>query len=133
MRLRSVCCEKGSLLPDRHRDGTCPIDNFTVNSVWKKAICLIPYIVDHPFNQACSPTKIMDCMGTGRPVVSTSIPECRLYEHLFHVADDNAFLESIRSVLDQDSDDGRAALRYEWALANTCAATASRLVDLIPS
>ncbi len=96
-------------------------------------VCLIPYLVDHPFNQACSPTKIMDCMGTGRPVVSTGIPECRLYEDLFHIADAQGFIEAVRSVLDQGSDDGRAALRHERARANTCAATANRLLDLIPS
>ena len=48
----------------------------------------MPYACDHPFNTACSPTKIMDGMGSGRPIVATSIPECRLYAHLFDVADD---------------------------------------------
>ncbi len=32
-------------------------------------VCLIPYLVDHPFNRVCCPTKIMDYMATGRPVV----------------------------------------------------------------
>ena len=40
---------------------------------------LIPYRVDHPFNVACCPTKIMDYMAAGRPVVATDLPECRLY------------------------------------------------------
>ena len=37
-------------------------------------VCLIPYRTDHPFNKVCSPTKIMDYMGTGRPIVSTALP-----------------------------------------------------------
>ena len=32
-------------------------------------VCLIPYRADHPFNRACCPTKIMDYMGSGRPIV----------------------------------------------------------------
>ena len=78
-------------------------------------VCLIPYEVEHPFNRACSPTKIMDYMGSGRPIVSTALPECRLYTHLFHVADDaDAFIADVRAILDAGSDDGRAANRYEW-------------------
>jgi len=93
-------------------------------------VCLIPYDAGHPFNLACSPTKVMDCMATGRPVVSTAIPECRLYDGLFHVAGDaDAFLAAVRSVLDSGSDDGRAGARHGHAVQNTCARVAGRLLD----
>ena len=46
---------------------------------WSFAINWIPYAINHPFNQASCPTKIMDSIATGRPVLSTAIPECRLY------------------------------------------------------
>ena len=52
-------------------------------------VTLIPYRVDHPFNRACNPTKIMDSMGSGRPIVATAIPECRLHTERFDVADDS--------------------------------------------
>jgi glycosyltransferase involved in cell wall biosynthesis len=95
-------------------------------------VCLIPYRTDHPFNRVCSPTKIMDYMGTGRPIVSTDVPECRLYDHLFHVAaTQREFLGAIRAILDARSDDGRAALRLDWARANTCAKVADRLLDML--
>lgn len=94
--------------------------------------CLIPYLIDHPFNRNCSPTKIMDYMGTGRPIVSTDLPECRLYERLFHVAKGTAeFLDAIRSILGSDSDDGRAALRHDWAREHTCRKVAHRLLDML--
>jgi teichuronic acid biosynthesis glycosyltransferase TuaH len=96
-------------------------------------VCLIPYRVDHPFNRACSPTKIMDYMGTGRPIVSTALPECQLYDHLFHVAagaDD--FIDSVREILDADSDDGRAEQRFDWARANTCRHVVDRLLSWLP-
>jgi len=93
-------------------------------------VCLIPYRLDHPFNRACCPTKIMDLMGSGRPVVATSIPECRLYAHLFHVVDDaDSFLGAVSSILDAGSDDGRATLRHDWARTHTCRRVADQLLD----
>ncbi|AMV39511.1 glycosyltransferase [Planctomyces sp. SH-PL62] len=90
---------------------------------------LIPYLVDHPFNRACSPTKIMDGMGATRPLVSTAVPECRLYTDLFDVAETHdAFVEAVRRIVEQGSDDGRAGLRHAHAAANLCSAVASRVV-----
>jgi len=45
----------------------------------------IPYDASNPFNVASSPTKIMDGIASGRPIVSTPIPECTLYPELIHV------------------------------------------------
>jgi hypothetical protein len=96
-------------------------------------VCLIPYLADHPFNRACSPTKIMDYMGTGRPIVSTALPECRLYDHLFHVADTpEDFVDSVRAILEAHSDDGRAAQRYDWARDNSCHRVVDRLLSWLP-
>ena len=96
-------------------------------------VCLIPYRTDHPFNRACSPTKIMDYMGTGRPIVSTAVPECQLYDHLFHVAASaDEFIASVRSILDAHSDDGRSGQRFDWARANTCRRVVDRLLSWLP-
>jgi teichuronic acid biosynthesis glycosyltransferase TuaH len=46
---------------------------------WSFALNWIPYDIHHPFNQASCPTKVMDGIASCRPVVSTDIPECRLY------------------------------------------------------
>jgi teichuronic acid biosynthesis glycosyltransferase TuaH len=95
-------------------------------------VCLIPYRVDHPFNRACSPTKIMDSMGTGRPIVSTAIPECLLYGDLFDVAGDaETFVARVRAILDAGSNDGRAGARLDWARRNTCDKVAERFLDLL--
>ena len=59
-------------------------------------VILIPYAQNNAFNQACSPTKIMDGLGSSRPIVATAIPECRLYSHLFDVADDaTGFVDAV--------------------------------------
>jgi glycosyltransferase involved in cell wall biosynthesis len=95
-------------------------------------VTLIPYRLDHPFNRTCNPTKIMDAMGSGRPMVATAIPECRLHTERFHVAEDGReFLGAVRQILDQKSDDGRAAVRHAFAVANTCHDIGERILDLI--
>ncbi|HWE40387.1 MAG TPA: glycosyltransferase [Isosphaeraceae bacterium] len=96
-------------------------------------VCLIPYRVDHPFNRVCCPTKIMDSMATGRPVVSTSLPECLLYSDLFDVAaDSGSFLDAVASILAAGSDDGRAADRYTWARSHSCRRVADQFLDWLP-
>ena len=95
-------------------------------------LCLIPYAAEHPFNVACCPTKIMDSMATGRPIVSTDLPECRLYEHLFDVAAGReAFVAAVGSILDRGSDDGRSAERHAWAVDNSCRRVADRLLSWV--
>ena len=92
-------------------------------------VCMIPYLVDHPFNQVCSPTKIMDYMGSGRPMVSTALPECMLHIERFDVAGTTAgFLDAIQEILSHRTDDGRAQLRHAFALENRCDRVAERLL-----
>ena len=95
-------------------------------------VCLIPYQTDHPFNRACNPTKIMDAMGSGRPIVATAIPECCLHAERFHVvSSDDEFAAAVREILARRSDDGRAGLRHAYALANTCHGMVERILDLV--
>jgi hypothetical protein len=124
-------CRRFLARPNVHAIGWRPQDTIPL---YNRAfdVCLIPYATDHPFNVACSPTKIMDCMGTGRPIVATALPECRLYKELVHVAeDDEVFLGAVSSILSADSDDGRSEVRHAWARANTCARVADRLLDWV--
>lgn len=95
-------------------------------------VILIPYLVDDPFNRACSPTKIADGLGSGRPIVATAIPECLLYGHLFDVAPTpEAFLNSVQSIVTRGSDDGRALLRHQHARDNTCRLMARRVIQAL--
>jgi teichuronic acid biosynthesis glycosyltransferase TuaH len=95
-------------------------------------VTMIPYRIDHPFNRVCNPTKIMDAMGSGRPIVATAIPECRLHAERFHVVENaGEFTDAIGQILEQGSDDGRAAVRHAFARANSCHAISERILDLI--
>lgn len=80
--------ERGAVLalPNVRHVGKVPQDQVT-QYYWSFAVNWIPYTVTHPFNQAACPTKIMDGIASGRPVLSTDIPECRLYPEwitIFH-------------------------------------------------
>jgi glycosyltransferase involved in cell wall biosynthesis len=80
---------------------------------------LIPYDVSHPFNVVCSPTKLMDGMGCGRPCVATALPECRLYDGLYRVAETHeAFLENLVGLIDAGCRDGREQDRWRHARAH---------------
>lgn len=97
-------------------------------------VCLIPYRTDHAFNRVSCPTKLMDYMATSRPVVTTSLPECRLYDHLFDVAETpEAFLEAIGRLVERGGDDGRAERRWHTARAATWERTSERLLRLMRS
>ena len=67
-------------LPNVRRVGPVPQEAVR-DHYWDFDVCWIPYATDHPFNQAACPTKIMDGLASGRPVISTDIPECRLYSN----------------------------------------------------
>jgi glycosyltransferase involved in cell wall biosynthesis len=93
-------------------------------------VCLIPYRVDHPFNLACCPTKIMDYMATTRPVVATALPECRLYADHFDVIEDaDEFVAAVARIVGQGSDDGRSGLRWEHARAHTWERVAESVLE----
>ena len=120
---------RAASLPNVHRLGWKPQSEI---GAYMAAfdVCLIPYRVDHPFNRAACPTKVMDYMATTRPVVSTALPECRLYSHLFDVeSTDEDFLEAIRRIVVRDGDDDRAARRWTQARMSTWERTAERLLE----
>ena len=92
---------------------------------------LIPYRVDHPFNLACCPTKIMDYMAAGRPVVSTDLPESRLHAGLFDVVSTGDFPGALAARLGAGPDDGRASARLDFAREHSCRKVVGRLLDEI--
>ena len=69
-------------------------------------------------------------MATSRPVVTTALPECRLYSHLFDVAEiPDEFIAAVKNIVDHGSNDGRASLRWEAARAGTWERTSEVLLE----
>lgn len=85
---------------------------------WRYAVNWMPYATDHPFNRAACPTKIMDALASGRPFVSTDVPEVRLYPDRIAVADGaGAAAAAIRRALDAPPDPAEQvafARRHTW-------------------
>ncbi len=129
--------QRAIALPNVHRIGWRTQDEIgQYNAAFD--VCLIPYRTEHPFNRVCCPTKIMDYMATSRPIVSTDLPECRLYDHLFAVVESPAaFIEAVRAIVAGGSNDGRARLRWEAAQAATWERTSAvmlrHLETLVPA
>ena len=95
-------------------------------------VCLIPYKVDHPFNHAACPTKIMDYMASTRPVVSTKLPECDLYSDYFSLASNPVeFIEAVDQIVEAGSRDGRTQARWDHARKSTWERTSDKLLQLI--
>ena len=65
--------------------GRVPQDE-VVSYYWASSVNWIPYDPEHPFNMASCPTKIMDGLASGRPLVSTPVPECTLYPEWIDLA-----------------------------------------------
>jgi glycosyltransferase involved in cell wall biosynthesis len=97
-------------------------------------VCLIPYLADHPFNRVSCPTKIMDYMATGRPIVSTALPECRLHADLFDVTDStDDFVTAVSSHLGGPPDEARISARFAWATEHRCSNVVERFLDWLPA
>lgn len=83
---------------------------------WKFNIFWIPYATDHAFNQAACPTKIMDGLASGRPVISTDIPECRLYsEWITVVQSADKAISAIRCLLGRSADGKMERAQVDFA------------------
>ncbi len=92
---------------------------------------IIPYDVKHPFNIACSPTKLLDAMGSGRPTVATALPECRLYQSLYHIAEsEEAFIQMIRDLKQRSFSDGLEERRWHYASSRRSAVILDALFRL---
>jgi len=92
---------------------------------------LIPYRLDDPFNQACCPTKLLDGLGSGRPLVATALPECQRHAGLIGLARDaEEFIAEVRRALEEDSPKARAA-RLERAADWSCRRQLLRLLGAL--
>lgn len=100
---------------------------------WSFAVNWIPYDAEHPFNRAACPTKIMDAIASGRPVVSTPVPECTLYPEWITIADTPQDLGStIRQLQSCTSTEG-AKCQVAYAHSQTWEQRAERFLELTVS
>ena len=95
------------------------------------SVNLIPYLTTHPFNHVCSPTKILDSMGSGRPTVTTALPESQIYRRLYQVEDSHdGFCDQIEILLKNDCRDGLEQTRWKYAFSRRSAVVMDALYRL---
>ena len=80
-------------------------------------VLLLPFREDVREAQAANPVKLWEYLATGRPVVSTRIPEVLPLHPLVRAASGQAFVGAVVKALDQD--DGLEDARRSVAAANT--------------
>jgi len=98
---------------------------------WTSAVNWIPYDVEHPFNRASCPTKIMDGLASGRPLISTPVPECTLYPEWIDIAETAASMaEALRDVINQ-RDMQRQLNQVSFVQAHTWDERAEHLRELL--
>ncbi|MCS3937080.1 glycosyltransferase involved in cell wall biosynthesis [Salinibacter ruber] len=92
----------------------------------------IPYDTDNPFNVASSPTKIMDGIASGRPIVSTPVPECTLYpEWIDIVSPGNEAVEALQAHVQTSRADGSVRQQARFARKQTWEERAEKLLDVL--
>ena len=100
---------------------------------WNFGVNWIPYATDHAFNQAACPTKIMDGLASGRPVVSTDLQESRLYPKWITIARDaDEMVHALRRTLGSRNDQTSreyALQQVEFTRGNTWQVRARTLFD----
>jgi len=86
-------------LPNVVFEGSVPQDEVR-HHYWRYSVNWMPYDQTHGFNIASCPTKIMDALASGRPFLSTDIPEVRHYpDRIRIVSSADEATVALRSIL----------------------------------
>ncbi|MDQ0394786.1 glycosyltransferase family protein [Labrys monachus] len=97
---------------------------------WRYAVNWMPYDPLHPFNIAACPTKIMDALASGRPFLSTDVPEVRLYpDRIGIVRTPDEAAQALQILLREGSSSAREQVAY--ASGHTWPHRAARLHELL--
>jgi glycosyltransferase involved in cell wall biosynthesis len=116
--------------PNVEHLGRIPQDDVT-ELYWNCAVNWIPYDADHPFNRASCPTKVMDAIASGRPVVSTPVPECELYPEWIDTVETAAEAsKQLYRALDRLKDDS-SHRQVRFARQNTWGRRANELCQML--
>ena len=100
-------------------------------------VCLCLYRPDIYFCQVINPSKVRDYLASGRPIVSTPIPEvCKLWASFVHVATGpDEYVSAVRAALDDRNFQARLAYSddnsYEKVSQRIFALLTGQAVDVV--
>lgn len=93
-------------------------------------VCLIPFI-DSPLIKATHPVKFYEYLSSGKPVVSSKLPELIQYQDLCYLATDKEdYLQKIEIALNENNPKIRL-MRIEFAKTNTWDVRVEELLKLM--
>ncbi|WP_053982968.1 glycosyltransferase [Niameybacter massiliensis] len=95
-------------------------------------VSIIPFKVNE-ITESTSPIKLFEYMALGRPVVTTAMPECMLYEPVLIARDREEFVLKLREAIRLQDNAKYLSKLNECALENTWQAKAKDLIKLIQS
>ncbi len=93
-------------------------------------VSIIPFLIND-VTKATSPIKLFEYMALGHPIVTTAMPECLKYKSVLIGHTHEEFLRRLDEALSLRKDPIYGALLREEALANTWAAKAGAIADLL--
>jgi len=100
---------------------------------WTCEVNWIPYAPEHPFNVASCPTKVMDMIASGRPVVSTPVPECTLYPEWIEITKSPSEAATAIRNASGEHEDETAVRQTSFARDQTWDARARQLRQILHS
>lgn len=93
-------------------------------------ISIIPFVVDEVTN-ATSPVKLFEYMAMGKPIISTSLPECKQYQSVLIANSHQEFSELINTALNFNQEDDYFAIQQQEARDNSWEGKAKKITEII--
>ncbi|MGM0836800.1 MAG: glycosyltransferase [Bacillota bacterium] len=94
------------------------------------SVCIIPFRIT-PVTLATNPVKMYEYLATGKPVVSTPLPECHFQKDLIDIGSTHSeFIHKVRTRL---ADPGSSQERIDFSLNNTWEHRVKQAITLIDS
>lgn len=95
-------------------------------------VCTIPFLIND-ITQATSPLKLFEYMALGKPIVTTSMKECKKYKSVMIANDNEEFIRLIdKSIsINKEKESEYFELLKKEALENTWEAKAITIINLL--
>jgi glycosyltransferase involved in cell wall biosynthesis len=105
----------------------------TAPHYWRSAMNWVPYLSEQAFVKASCPLRLSDGLGSGRPIVSADVPECRLYPDWISIYQNaDRAVATIRDLLDPSYVASRdAGAQVAFARRHTWASRARQLFRIL--
>lgn len=103
-----------------------------VNYAKSSDLLIIPFVIND-ITLSTSPVKLFEYMACQRPILTTNMPECKLYKSAVVAKNQKEFIELIPKVIEKINDKSYLKTELREAKANSWDSKAKDIMDLIGS